>query len=138
MVITSPTDMLFLICFCDSLRWERLHRLCFWQSWEELSRQAERKLLIPGLLTYLSIWTMSYHVRVFMLFLENLGGFWVPVSEVFMLCDVNKSERKGCLNPVFSDLSLGSLEYDSLNEQDKANIKRFTNDLTVCDANPQW
>lgn len=54
-----------------------------------------------------------------------------------MLCEVNKSERKGCLNSVFSDLSLGSLEYDSLNEQDKANIKRFTNDLTVCDANPQ-
>lgn len=80
---------------------------------------------------------MSYHVRVFMLFLENLGGFCVPVSEVFMLCDVKKSERKGCLNPVFSDLNLGSLEYDGLNEQDKANIKRFTNDLTVCNANPQ-
>lgn len=58
------------------------------------------------------------------------------MSEVFMLCDVNKSERKGCLNPSLSDLSLGSLEYDSLNEHGKANIKISTNDLTVCDANP--
>lgn len=40
------------------------------------------------------------------------------------------------LKPQSSDLSLGSLEYDSLNEHDKANIKISTNDLTVSDANP--
>lgn len=54
-----------------------------------------------------------------------------------MLCDVNKSEKKECLNSGLSDLSLGNLEYDSLNEQDKANMKTSTNNLTVCDANPK-
>lgn len=76
--ITSPTDVLsfFLICFCAFLRWERLRRPCFWQSWEELSRQDGKKLLIPGLLIYLNIWTMSYHVRIFMFFWKPWVTLW--------------------------------------------------------------